>query len=375
MNRDAGRRSWTLFILGLFLLTACGRSATSAGDAIRIGLIVPHSSGIPGIARAVSEGAELAVAEINAGRGIHGRRLTILAADDRGDPAEAARQVEHLAAQGVAAILGPVTDGGVIAASPVTERVRVVMISPGATAPLPYGGHFVFRTATPAATQARAMAAYLVDRLRARRIAVVHDSNEYGSLVALAFEQAARERGATITSRRLYRDGEKDFARHVRGVIAERAQALFVAGYPDEAALLIRQARAAGRGLIIAGSDALYSEDTATWAGAAANQVYVPAAFLPTTPLPVVRAFVAAYRKQYGRTPDQFAAQAYDGIKLIAVALRRAGTDRDRLRDAMAGLRRVPGVTGELSFDPRGDPIREVIITRVSGGRFVTAAP
>ncbi len=193
MMKDTGRRSWAFLLLGLVLLTACGPEGGSSG-AIRLGLIVPHSSDIPGIARAVSEGAELAVAEINEGRGIHGRRLTVLATDDRGDPAESARLVADLAAQGVVAILGPVTDGGVIAASPVAERARVVIISPGATAPLPYGGHFVFRTAVPAGTQARAMAAYLVDRLRARRIAVVHDSNEYGSLVALAFEQAVRER-------------------------------------------------------------------------------------------------------------------------------------------------------------------------------------
>lgn len=374
MMKVTGRRSWAFLLLSLVLLSGCGGGAASA-SAIRLGLIVPQSSDIPGIARAVSAGAELAVAEINDGRGIQGRRLTVLATDDRGDPRESARLVAHLAAQGVVAILGPVTDGGVIAASPVAEREKVVIISPGATAPLPYGGHFVFRTATPARLQAEAMAAFLVDRLSARRIAVVHDSNEYGSLVALAFERAVREREGIITSRRLYRDGEKDFSRHVRGVLTERAQALFVAGYPDEAALLIRQARAAGPGLIIAGSDALYSEDTAAWAGAAANQVYVPAAFLPTVPLPQVRSFVTAYRKAYGRSPDQFAAQAYDGVKLIGVALRRAGTDRQRLRDAIAALRRVPGVTGELSFDPRGDPVRDVIITQVSGGQFVTAAP
>ncbi|HEV8339609.1 MAG TPA: ABC transporter substrate-binding protein [bacterium] len=373
MMEDTGRRSWAFLLLGVVLFAGCGGGASES--AIRLGLIVPASSDISGIARAVSAGAELAVAEMNDGRGIHGRRLTLLVTDDRGDPEESARLVAHLAAQGVVAILGPVTDSGVLAASPAAERERVVIISPGATAPLPYGGHFVFRTATPAHRQAEAMAAYLVERLSARRIAVVHDSNEYGSLVALAFERAVRERGGIITSRRLYRDGEKDFSRHVRGILAERPQALFVAGYPDEAALLIRQARAAGRGLIIAGSDALYSEETAASLGAAANQVYVPAAFLPTVPLPQVRSFVAAYRRAYGRRPDQYAAQAYDGVKLIAVALRRAGTDRQRLRDAVAALRRVPGVTGEISFDTHGDPMRDIIITRVSGGRFVTAAP
>ncbi len=374
MTQNTGRRSWACLLLGVVLLSGCGGGGASEG-AIRLGLIVPASGDIPGIARAVSAGAELAVAEMNEGRGIHGRRLTLLVADDRGDPAESARLVAHLAAQGVVAILGPVTDGGVLAASPAAEREKVVIISPGATAPLPYGGHFVFRTATPARKQAEAMAAYLVGRLSARRIAVVHDSNEYGSLVALAFEQAVRERGGIITSRRLYRDGDADFSRHVRGVVAERAQALFIAGYPDEAAPLIRQARAAARALIIAGSDALYSEETAVALGAAANQVYVPAAFLPTVPLPQVRAFVAAYRRAYSRNPDQYAAQAYDGVKLIGVALRRAGTDRERLRDAVAALRRVPGVTGEISFDTLGDPVRDIMITQLNGGAFVTAAP
>src|SRR3989304_1347981 len=95
--------------------------------------------------------------------------------------------------------------------APAAERRRVVLITPGATAPLPYGGHYVFRTALPARTQAQALAAYLVEQLRVRRVAVVHDSNDYGTMVALAFEGAARAKGATITGRRLFRDGEQDF--------------------------------------------------------------------------------------------------------------------------------------------------------------------
>ncbi len=376
MRPASVRRPWASLLLpALLLITACGPRMTTAGTAVSVGLIIPETSGIPSAARAVAQGAELAVSEINAERGIPGRRLTLVTGDDRGIPEDAARLVELLTAQGVVAFVGPVIDAAVIAASPVAERLRVVLISPGATTPLPYGGHYVFRTALPARAQAQALAGYLADALRVRRIAIVHDSNEYGTMVALAFEEAARSRGMTITSRRLYRDGDTDFARHVRGVVEEHAQALFVAGYPDEAAVLIRQARAAVRGLIIAGSDALYSEDTATWGGAAANDLYVPAGFVPETPLPLVRAFVGRYRDRYGRAPDQYAAQAYDAIRILAFALRRAGPDRQKVRDVVATLRRFPAVTGELSFDRYGDPVRDVIITRISSGRFVTVGP
>ncbi len=354
----------------MFLLAACSQPASQASTPIRIGLIASLTSGVAGAARSVVEGAELAVMEINGDGGIHGRKLALVTVDDRGMPEEAARLVGHLAGMEVVAIIGPVTDASAIAAAPAAARVRVVLITPGATAILPYGGHVVFRTALPARTQASAIARHLVERLRVRRIAVVHDSNDYGTMVVFAFEEAARALGATITSRRLFRDGDRDFTRHVQGVVTERAQALFLAGYPDEAALLIRQARAASRGLVIAGSDALYSEDTSTWAGAAANDLVVPAGFVPDTPLPIVRGFVTRYREQYGRAPDQFAAQAYDGVRVLAFAVRRAGVDRAKIRDIIATLKRFPGVTGELSFDRWGDPVRDVIVTKIKGGVF-----
>ncbi len=353
------------------LLPACAPAASTAGAALTLGVIAPPADGMPGAAAAVLEGAELAASQINADGGVRGRPLVLLRVEERAVPEEAPQHVAALAMRGVVAVLGPLGDASVIAAAPAAERHRLVLITPGAAVPLPYGGHYVFRTALPAHSQAQAVAAYLVERLGARRIAVVHDSNAYGTTVALAFEQAARARGATVTGRRLFRQGERDFTRHVQGALAERAQAVFLAAYPAEGALFLRQARAAALDLPLAGGGALYTEDTTTWAGDAANGLYVPAGFLPEAPLPVVRGFVTAYRKRYGRAPGQVAAQAYDAVRVLAFALRRAGTDRERVRDAVAALRRFPAVTGDLAFDRWGDPLRAVVVTRISGGRFV----
>lgn len=362
-----------LALLALALTAACaGRG--SAGTTVRVGVIVPLTSGVPGAARSAVQGAQLAADEVNADRGA-GRRLVLTVVDDRGVPEEATRLFAEFAAQEVVAVVGPLTDPTTIAAAPAAERHRLVLISPGATGQLPYGGHYVFRTALPARTQAQAVAAHLVERLGLRRIAIVHDSNDYGTTAALTFADAVRRRGGQITSLRLYRDGDRDFTRHARGPVEEGAQAVFLAGYPDEGAQVLRALRAVAPRLVVAGSDALYSPDTLAWAGEAAAGLYVPAGFAPDVPLPLVRDFVARYRERFGQAPDQFAAQAYDAVRLVAFAVRRGGPDRVRVREAVAGVRRFPGVTGELAFDRWGDPVRDVIITRVEGGRFSTVGP
>ncbi len=372
MKRDAGGSWWwALPVLPIILLqVACSQSLNPASTPIGVGLIVPLTSGVPAAARSVVEGAELAAEEVNAAGGVQSRRLTLATVDDHGVPEDAVRLFEQLAGQGVVGVVGPVTDAPTIAASAAAERLKVVLISPGATAVLPYGGHFVFRTALPAKTQAQALARYLTGDLRIQRIAIIHDSNEYGTSVAMAFAQAATARGATITSQRLYRDGDKDFTRHVKGTLEERAQLIFLAGYPDEGALVLRQFRSAGSTLTLAGSDALYSTDIPAWAGEAAEGLYVPAGFVPDTRLPVVRTFVTKYRTKYGREPSQYAAQAYDAVRLLVAVLRRAGDQRAKIRDGIAGLNRFPGVTGDLSFDRWGDPVRDVTIARLKGGTF-----
>ncbi len=354
------------------VFAACSRGPLqSLTDApIKIGVIAPVTSGVAANARSVVEGAQLAVDEANADKGIRGRRLAVVIMDDRGVPGEAARHLEQLAAEGAVAVVGPVTDEATIAAAGVAARLKIVLLSPGATATLPYGGHFVFRTALPARTQAAAMAGFLADSLNLRRIAVSHDSNEYGTMVAQAFEEGLVARGIALTSRRLYRDGETDFARHVRGALAEQAQVLFVAGYPDEAVLLLRQVRSVSTTLVVAGSDALYSQDILDGAGASAEGFYVPTGFIADVRLPVVRTFVSGYEKKYGRAPDQFAAQAYDAVRVIVHAVRRSGPDRQAVRDTIATLKRFPGATGDLGFDRWGNPARDIVIARVKGGTF-----
>jgi len=351
-------------------VAGCGGRSLRAQGAISIGVITPLNSGVPAAARAVVQGATLAAEEVSAAGGIGGASVSLIVRDDRGSAEEAARQFEQLVAQKVVAIVGPLTDATAIAVAPLAERAKVVIISPGATGTIPYAGSSFFRTALPAEAQARALAEFVVKAKRARRITIIQDGNEYGTLVALAFSQRIQALGAELVGTRYYRDGDVSFERHATGVVADGADAVFIAGYPDEGALILEALRARGVRILVVGSDALYSPDLLYRARGAANEIYLPAGFVVTDPLPAIQKFVAAYRKRYNEAPDHYAAQAYDAVKMLVAAIRRGGAEPATIKASLQGLRRFPGVTGEITFDRYGAPDQPVAIAQVRQGRF-----
>ncbi len=351
-------------------VTGCGGRALRAQDAVAIGVLAPLNSGVPAAARAAVQGATLAAEEVNAAGGIGGAPISLLVADDRGSAEEAAKLLEQLVARKVLAVVGPLTDATAIAVAPIAERAKVVVISPGATGTIPYAGSSFFRTALTAESQARALAEFVVRTKRARRVSLIQDGNEYGTLVALAFSQRIHALGGEVVGTRYYRDGDVTFERHATGVVADGADAVFIAGYPDEGAPILVALRARGVRAVIVGSDALYSPDLLFRAKEAAADLYVPAGFNMTEPLPAVQKFVAAYRKRFNEAPDHYAAQSYDAVKMVVAAVRRSGRDGAAIRTSLQGLRRFPGVTGEITFDRWGAPDRSVAIVQVQGGRF-----
>ena len=344
----------------------CGGVPLRAQETVAVGVLAPLTSGVPAAARAAVQGATLAAEEA---RGGTGAAVALIVLDDRGSAELATRLFAELLDRQVVAVVGPLTDLTTAAVAPQAERAGVPLVSPGATGTMPYAGSSVFRTSLPAPAQARALAEHLIGA-GARRISVIHEGNDYGALVAMAFAQRVRALGGEIVGTRLYRDGERDFTRHAAGVMADGAEAVLIAGYPDEGAQIITALRQSGVQVPVAGSDALYSADLVAWAGAAAEGVIVPAPFVASEPIPAVQEFVGKYRRRYDETPDHYAAQAYDAMKIVTFAIRRGGRSPKAVRAALQGLRRFPGATGEITFDRWGAPERAVALARVQNGRF-----
>ena len=367
---DRSRMAIGLVIILAAAAAGCGGPSLRAQDGVKVGMLAPLNSGVPAAARAAVQGATLAVEEINSNGGVGGASITLVVQDDRGNVEEATRQFDALVAQRVVAIVGPLTDATAIGVAPMAERAGIALVSPGATGTIPYAGSSFFRTALPAEAQARALAEFAVQTKRTRRISIIQDGNEYGTLVALAFSQRVRALGGEIVGTRLYKDGHTDFSRHATGVVADGADAVLIAGYPDEGALILAALKNRGARVTMLGSDALYSTDLLSWARGATDDLYLPAAFAASEPLPAVQEFVTKYRRRFSETPDHFAAQGYDAVKMVAFAVRKNGSSPAAIRTALQGLRRFPGVTGEITLDRWGAPARPVGIARVRVGQF-----
>lgn len=364
----------TVLVLAVAALAACSRGGSSP-VAVRIGVVLPLSSGVAAAAGSALRGAQMAADEVNAELAV---RLVLVSHDDAGSPQKAIQLFQQLSADpGVAAVVGGLTDMVAVQLSSLASATRTPLLSPGATGPIPFAGQYFFRTSLPSSVQGKALAEYALGR-GMQQASVVQDTNEYGTAVAEGFSEAMRAGGGVVLSQHLFTDGTRDFSAVVRALQRERPQVVLFAGYPDEGEVFVKQLAQAGLNPPLLVPDSFAQEEAA--AVLAGRNAVVASVFFAESPFPRVRAFVREFRSRYGRPPDSFAAQAYDAVRVVAVALKRLGAgayraqdqvDRGKVRDALASIQDYPGVTGTITFDRLGNPARDVQLLRVDGSKLV----
>jgi branched-chain amino acid transport system substrate-binding protein len=367
-------------IAAVFILTVGGaeRSDSAGAEPIRIGAVFSETGGLRSIGSPGLAGMRLAAAEINARGGILGRRVQIAAADSRSRPAAVARAVRRLIENERVVALGGLNDSTLaLAAGPVAQRAGIPFVTAGATLPtLPRTvGNGFFMAAFGDDAQAHAVADVAREDLRARSAFLLVDrGSDFTRALARFFRQRFVARGGTVAGQLSYAPGERDFASAIARIRSARpaADVLFFSALPSEAGRLTRQARAAGLMQPILSGDGFDTSLLSRVAGTLANNVYYSTHVALDSAGRRIRRFVAAYQQRYGRKPENaFAALGYDTMRLIADAIRRAGSSRPAaIRRALAATRGFAMVTGTVSYAPRRrTPIKPVTIIRVRDGR------
>lgn len=354
------------------LLAACGREAP-----LRIGLAGPF-----GEARGVSMrlAAELAVQEINAAGGVHGRRAELVILDDSGTAVGAVAAAQQLVADpAVVAVVGHLTSGATLAAAPVYGGANpVAAISPSASSPLVTdAGPWVFRVCPTDDLHGARLAAWARERLRAGRAGVLYINDDYGRGVRDVFVSAFTRAGGDVVTSDPYLDDLPSFRPYLERLQRRGgADILLVAGTRAGGARILATRDSLQLALPILGGDGLAGiEDL----GAAAEGIVISTAYLPDDSGGANAAFVEAYRRvSGGRPPDHRGAGAYDAVRLIARALGAVGPDRQRVRDYLAAVGTThpafEGVTGRIAFDEHGDvPDKPIAVGVVRGGALRAA--
>jgi len=334
---------------------AAGFAASSPQAEVLIGSAAPLTGQMSWHGEQHQRGVELAVAELNAARGVFGETVKVVTADDYCNGEQALAAAKKLVADGVVAVVGHSCSGAAIPASAAYEEAGIVMISNTATNPklTDQGFRHIFRMVARDTLQGEMAAAYLAERWADGRVAILHDGEAYGQGLAEVTKTELNRRGVAEALYDQITPGLADYAETLAQLEAAGIDVLFYGGYQPEAALLIRQARERGSDLQMVGSDALFTEYFWHVAGPAAVGVrFVSMADARTKD--EAAPIVAKFRAE-GYEPEGLTLYSYATVQAWAQAVEKAGTVEPKAVAQALHSQKFETVLGRIGFDDRGD--------------------
>lgn len=358
--------------LGLGAGTACNRTPTA--DPIVIGMLAPLTGAGARFGQSQRDAVRLAIDEINATGGLHGRQIELAIEDTKTEPPTAVTAFTRVSQRrDVVALFGSAASLDVPAYLPQVDAAAIPHLLPVAVLPsiTDFGSSWTFRSALNDKIAAVKMAEFASGPLGATKIALLIEDSAFGE-TGLEFAKKLASLGIQRTAEERFKRGDIDLRAQLTRIRGTGATHIQFWGYYSEFALAAKQLRELGYQATLMGNQAPVNEKTLELAGPAAEGVLNICLFVPTNRTPEAARFTQAYRNKYGADPDTWAAQSYDAMVLLAKVIREQGADREKIREGLRNTHDFSGLTGTLSFMPNGDAaFRETSIVTVEGGRFV----
>ncbi|MDE6182760.1 MAG: ABC transporter substrate-binding protein [Eubacteriales bacterium] len=367
-----------------FSLVACGgeagnESANTGSDRIILGTMGPLTgeNAIYGIT--TLNGISLAIEEKET---VLGKPVELLSVDDKADQTEAVKAYNKFVNNDkVVAIVGATTSGASLSVAVTSVKDNTPILTPTGTVPeITTSGENVFRACYTDPKQGEIMAKFAYESLGLRKVAIIENTDSsYSAGLTASFTRRFVELGGEIISNEGYTGADKDFKAQLTKIASTNPEALFIPDYYTQAYLIASQAESAGlKDVVLLGGDGWdgmhtifkeYENGEINESSILENAYFCSHYSMDDTE-PQVQSFVEAYRAKYGEDPTAFAALGYDGANIMMNAIETAGsTDSQAIIDAIKNTQ-YKGVTGDITFDENGDPIKEVTILKIEGGKY-----
>lgn len=365
------------------MLAGCGGGETEKGssDTIKIGGIGPVTGDAAIYGEAVKNGAELAVKEINEAGGINGAQIEFNFQDDEADAEKAVNAYNTLKDWGMQALLGTVTSAPCVAVGEVAQADNMFLLTPSGTAVECVQYDNAFRVCFSDPMQGAESAKYIADNQLATKIAVIYNSSDvYSTGIYQAFAKEAETEGLEIVAAEAFTaESKTDFSVQLQKAKDAGAELVFLPFYYSEAALVLQQAAGINYSPIFFGCDGMDGIlDVEGFDADLANNLMFLSPFTPTSTDEAIQKFVTDYKEAYGGTPNQFAADAYDGVYAMKAAMEKAEVTPDMsasdicdvLKGAMTEIT-ISGVTAkELTWEASGEPSKAPMVVKIADGNY-----
>lgn len=369
--------------MAVTLVAGCGSKEKSEGDSdkIKIGGIGPVTGGAAVYGQAVKDGAELAVAEINEAGGINGYQIEFNYQDDEHDAEKAVNAYNTLKDWGMQALLGTVTSAPCVAVGEVAQADNMFLLTPSGTAVECVQYDNAFRVCFSDPMQGLESAKYIGENGLAKKVAAIYDSSDvYSTGIYEAFVKEAKNQGLEIVAAEQFTSESKtDFSVQLQKAKDAGAELVFLPFYYTEASLVLKQAAGMNYSPIFFGCDGMDGIlGVEGFDANLANNLLFLSPFTPTSTDETIQKFVKDFQDEYGHTPNQFAADAYDGIYAIKAAMEKADVKADMepsdvcdaLKSAMVEIT-IDGVTAKgLTWEASGEPSKEPMVVKIADGDY-----
>ena len=358
-----------------------GNAAPAEGGTFKIGGIGPVTGAAAVYGQAVKNAAQLAVDEINAAGGINGAQIEFNFQDDEHDAEKAVNAYNTLKDWDMQMLLGTVTSTPCTAVVEKTHEDNMFHLTPSVSAVESIQYDNAFRVCFSDPNQGTASAQYIGENGLATKVAVIYNSSDvYSSGIYQTFAAEAGNQGLEIVAAEAFTaDSNTDFSVQLQKAKDAGAELVFLPIYYTEASIILGQADKMGYEPTFFGCDGLDGllavEDFDT---SLAEGVMLLTPFAADAEDELTQNFVKAYQDAFGDVPNQFAADAYDGIYAIKAAIEKAGVTPDMsasdicdaLKVSMTEIS-IDGLTGlGMTWGADGEPNKEPKAVKVTDGAY-----
>ena len=385
-----------LFAAAALSLAACSNKADTASSAdtaaaqegadeganpdletITIGTTGPLTGGAASYGISVKQGAEIAIEEINKAGGVKlgdkSYNFALQFEDDEASEEKAVTAYNTLLDKKVDVIMGAVTSGSSLAIADLTKKDNLLQRTPSGSAAGITANDNVFRLCFTDPLQGKMIADYVVNQGYESVAVLYNNADEYSTGVYEAFKDELTESGNAdlLVAEESFVTGDVEFSSQLTKIKATDAKLIFVPAYYEAAAYIAKQVKDLGVEADIVGSDGwdgVLGQVTDT---SVLDGIVFLTPFYPSDPNQNVQSFVKAYKEKYNNAvPDQFAADSYDSVYVLKAAFEKAQSkDTEALIKAMTEIN-VDGLTGNISFDVSGDPIKQPKFVTIMNGVY-----
>jgi branched-chain amino acid transport system substrate-binding protein len=342
-------------LIGLALGASLAMSTAALAQDLTVAVAGPMTGGESAFGRQMKNGADMAVADLNAAGGVLGKKLALDVEDDACDPKQARSVAEKIGSAKIPFVAGHYCSSSSIPASEAYADSNVLQITPASTNPLFTERKLwnVARVCGRDDQQGAVAAAFIAKNYKGKNIAILNDKTTYGKGLADETKKSLNKAGVTEKLYESYNKGDKDFNAIVSRLKKENIDLVYVGGYHQEAGLILRQMRDQGMKTVLMSGDALADKEYASITGPAGEGTlftFGPDPRKKATAKAIVEKF-----KAKNIDPEGYTLYTYAAFQVWSQAAKKAGTtDPKKVMDTIkAGS--WDTVIGKIEYDSKGD--------------------